>query len=104
VDVPALLEQVGERLSVRRAFGPAYEHGGVLVIPVALSIGGGGGGHQPGDSSTEGGGFGGVVHPLGVYVVRDDRVRFLPTYDATVLVMGVLSLLRALVRRQKGRG
>ena len=50
-----------------------------------------------------GGGFGGVVHPLGVYVVRQGRARFVPAYEGTVLVMGVLSLLRLLVSRRRAR-
>ena len=103
MNVPALLDQVGEHLSVRKVFGPPYEHEGTLVIPAALSVGGGGGGYQPGDSSAEGGGFGGVVHPLGVYVVKSDRVRFVPTFDATILGMGLLSFLRLLARRSRGR-
>jgi uncharacterized spore protein YtfJ len=103
VDVPTLMERIGEHLSVRRAFGPAYEHDGALVIPVALVVGGGGGGHQPRQSDAEGGGFGGVVHPLGAFVVRDGTARFKPAYEATVLGIGVLSLLRFLAGRGKSR-
>ncbi len=101
MDVPALLERIGENLSVSRAFGPAVEHDGTLVIPVALIVGGGGGGNQPQHDDAEGGGFGGVVHPLGVYVVRQDRVRFVPSYEATSLALAVLSLLRLLARRRR---
>ena len=38
--------RIADRLSVRRAFGSAYEKNGLLVIPVALVAGGGGGGRR----------------------------------------------------------
>ena len=44
MDVENLLAKLGDNLSVRRAFGTAYEKDGVLIIPVALVAGGGGGG------------------------------------------------------------
>jgi uncharacterized spore protein YtfJ len=44
MDAENILAKVSENLSVRRAFGAAYEKDGVLIIPVALVAGGGGGG------------------------------------------------------------
>jgi uncharacterized spore protein YtfJ len=44
VDVENLLAKVADNLSVRRAFGEAYEKDGMLIIPVAIVAGGGGGG------------------------------------------------------------
>jgi uncharacterized spore protein YtfJ len=44
MDVENLLATASENLSVRRAFGTAYEKDGMLIIPVALVAGGGGGG------------------------------------------------------------
>ena len=44
MDAEKLLARVSENLSVRRAFGAAYEKDGMLIIPVALVAGGGGGG------------------------------------------------------------
>jgi hypothetical protein len=38
-----LLRKVSDDLSVRRAFGTAYEKDGLLIIPVAMVAGGGGG-------------------------------------------------------------
>jgi uncharacterized spore protein YtfJ len=38
------LAKVADNLSVRRAFGEAYEKDGMLIIPVAIVAGGGGGG------------------------------------------------------------
>ncbi len=44
MDTHELMGRISENLSVRRAFGAAYEKDGLLVIPVALVAGGGGGG------------------------------------------------------------
>jgi uncharacterized spore protein YtfJ len=106
------MARMGENLSVGRAFGPPYESGGALVVPVALVAGGGGGGEaprsaddgDPGASRPSGGGFGGVVAPLGAYVVRDGEARWVPAVNPTVIVLAVVLLtrmvLRALARRR----
>ena len=52
MNVENILAKVGENLSVRRAFGTAYEKDGMLIIPVALVAGGGGGGVRLAGSST----------------------------------------------------
>lgn len=118
-----LLSRVAENVSVRRAFGAAYDKDGLLVIPVALVLGGGGGGEGtvPAQSSAQpgagpapgahngarqaeggpqvgsGGGFGGLVMPVGVYVVKGDQVRWVPAVDVTVIVLAGLSAVRLLV-------
>src|SRR5438552_16450235 len=61
MDVENLLATASENLSVRRAFGTAYEKDGMLIIPVALVAGGGGGGTgsprtRRGDSAARPGG------------------------------------------------
>src|SRR5262249_25898941 len=126
MDVETLLAKASENLSVRRAFGAAYEKDGMLIIPVALVAGGGGGGTSTartrgGDSAARadgpaadpaghdaapqdtgrpdaGGGFGGVVLPSGAYVVKGDQVRWVPAVDATIVALASLSLVRVLVR------
>jgi uncharacterized spore protein YtfJ len=133
VDVESLLAKVADNLSVRRAFGAAYEKDGMLIIPVAIVAGGGGGGtgHNwrgkpaagPGDVPEEGatadeaapqdstrtetgGGFGGLVLPSGAYVVKGDQVRWVPAVDATIAVLASLSLVRLLAHawtRQRSR-
>jgi uncharacterized spore protein YtfJ len=125
-----LLSRLAENVSVRRAFGAAYEKDGLLIIPVALVAGGGGGGDrtypppgaaasgtaasgtggadvaghhagQPVDGlpagSGSGGGFGGLIMPVGVYVVNGDQVRWVPAVDVTVLVLASLGAVRLLV-------
>jgi uncharacterized spore protein YtfJ len=51
---------------------------------------------QPMGSS--GGGFGGVVMPVGVYVVKDDRVRWVPAINVTLIAICAISLARVLIR------
>ena len=126
MDVQELLGKVGQNLSVSRAFGTAYEKDGSLVIPVAIVAGGGGGGEGPsgsptadasddveseddenaaeGESSGSGGGFGGVVMPAGVYVVKDEQVRWVPAVNANLVIVVAFLTLRMIARaRRKAR-
>lgn len=115
MDIERLVSGATETLSVRRCFGPPVEQAGTLVIPVAFVAGGGGGGAGAEGPEAEGkqgkgadakdvrrtgqgGGFGGVVWPLGVYVLQDGRVRWVPAVDATRIVLGALALARAVVK------
>ena len=125
MDAENILARAAENLSVRRAFGTAYEKDGMLIIPVAMVAGGGGGGTSrtrrgnsaarpdspPEEGATEhgatsqdpgrtdaGGGFGGLVLPSGAYVVKGDEVRWVPAVDVTIAVLASLSLARALAR------
>ena len=125
MDVENFLARAADDLSVRRAFGTAYEKDGMLIIPVAIVAGGGGGGTARtrrgnpaaglGSSSEEGttaheitpqdsgrtevgGGFGGLVLPSGAYVVKGDQVRWVPAVDVTIAVLASLSLMRMLAR------
>jgi uncharacterized spore protein YtfJ len=127
VEVRDLLDKMAENLSVRRSFGVAYERDGALIIPVAFAAGGGGGGEGPIKPPTTkearatktvepakdappdlqtptgtGGGFGGLVVPLGVYVVKDDQVKWVPAYDVTLIVLAGLSVVRVLLSLLKG--
>ena len=129
MDVETLLARTSDHLSVRRAFGTAYEKDGMLIIPVAMVAGGGGAGtalprrsspaarpDSPGESAAArdaaaqdsarmdaGGGFGGLVLPSGAYVVRGEEVRWVPAVDATIVVLASLSLARVLARIWSGR-
>ena len=122
MDVQELLGKVAQHLSVSRAFGTAYEKDGSLVIPVALVAGGGGGGEgsagspsdpsgvadEPDDESTadgassgSGGGFGGVVMPVGVYVVKDENVRWVPAVNANLVIVVAFLTLRMVARSRR---
>jgi uncharacterized spore protein YtfJ len=134
MDAETLLAKASDNLSVRRAFGAAYEKDGMLIIPVAVVAGGGGGGTSrtargnpalPVESLSEGGataddaapkdqgradaggGLGGLVWPAGVYVVKGDQVRWVPAVHVTIVVLASLGLVRALARtwtRRRARG
>lgn len=110
MDVTTLLDKVGGTLHAGRSFGPVIERDGCLVVPVAITAGGGGGGGElgtrpdgaggeGGDGDLNGGGgFGGVSWPVGVYVVKDGDVRWVPAVDVTRVALGALALVRAVVR------
>jgi uncharacterized spore protein YtfJ len=120
MDAENLLARVSDNLSVRRAFGAAYEKDGMLIIPVALVAGGGGGGTSrtrhhnsaagpdtlaapdatPRESgpAEAGGGFGGLVLPAGAYVVKGDQVRWVPAVNPALVVLASLGLVRILTR------
>ena len=125
MDVENLLAKTSDSISVRRAFGTAYEKDGMLIMPVAMVAGGGGAGiasprrrnsaarpdSPPGESvmaddaipqdsgrMDASGGFGGLVLPSGAYVVKGDEVRWVPAVDVTIVVLASLSLVRVLVR------
>lgn len=97
-----LMDAWKDTYAVRRVFGDPIEKDGVMVIPVAIVGGGGGGGMgggsgmggDPGmpDASGEGGGFGGMARPAGVYVIRADNVEWLPALNVTALGLAGISL------------
>jgi uncharacterized spore protein YtfJ len=127
MDAESLLGKEADNISVRRAFGTAYEKDGMLIIPVAIVAGGGGAGTartrrgnpaarpdsppEPGEGATAlgvtpqdsgpmdaGGGFGGLVLPSGAYVVKGDQVRWVPAVDVTIVILASLSLARVFAR------
>ncbi|HEX6476621.1 MAG TPA: hypothetical protein VF005_05055, partial [Acidimicrobiales bacterium] len=106
-----VLRRIDESLTGGRSFGPAFERDGCLVIPVALVFGGGGGGSEgsePGASAAgeqqtkggpfrrtnDGGGFGLVSWPIGVYVVKDGEARWRPLVAFADVGFLVLMLAR----------
>jgi len=102
-----------DAISVKRVFGDAYELDGVTIIPVAKVAGGGGGGGGEGEGLDEiqggglGTGFGISVRPVGVYEVRDGKVEWKPTIDASRLahggqvIAGIFIVCLALVLRRR---
>ncbi len=95
----SLLSKATEQINAGRAFGPPIERGGCTIIPVAFVFGGGGGGDATLDSGgSSGGGFGGVAWPLGVYVIKDGNVRWVPAIDWTLLGLGGLVVARTVLR------
>jgi uncharacterized spore protein YtfJ len=99
------LEMVRKTVSAGQVFAEPIERDGTTVIGVARIFGGGGGGERLPDGST-GGGLGLIAGPVGAYVIRDGRVRWIPAVDANrlvvvVAVLGVVILVRRARRRRR---
>lgn len=116
---------VADLLSVRQVFGEPVRQDGLTVIPVARVLGGGGGGSGSGptpsrpvgpdapggrdEASGSGGGLGGQVRPLGVYVLRGSDVTWQPVLDLQRIILGgqavgalaILTVLVGLLRRRR---
>ncbi|MGF3055429.1 hypothetical protein [Microbacterium sp. YY-01] len=70
-------------LGVTNAYGKPAELDGAQYTPVALTLSGFGGGDAEG---AEGGGGGAVSIPLGVYVRREEGLRFEPNIVSLLAV------------------
>ena len=80
--------------SIRMVYAEPIEREGTTVIPAAVVIGGGGGGSGSGEQgSGEGLGFGLVSRPVGAYVIRDGRVRWVPAIDPFLVFLAGVALL-----------
>jgi uncharacterized spore protein YtfJ len=87
MDLDELMRRMRDQVTVGRVFGEAIDRDGVTVVPVARVMGGGGGGQGSDEAQQgEGGGFGVVARPAGVYVVRGQHVTFKPAVDVDRLV------------------
>ncbi|MFL6130412.1 MAG: spore germination protein GerW family protein [Mycobacteriales bacterium] len=105
-----LMQIVGDAAHVRRVFGEPVEREGTLVIPVATVRAGAGGGVGKGPQENgegEGGGYGFAARPLGIFVLRDDRVEWRPALDVGKVILGgqvvavtALLVIRSLMRRR----
>ncbi|HLG01226.1 MAG TPA: spore germination protein GerW family protein [Acidimicrobiia bacterium] len=94
--IDELPELLRDAATVKRVYGDPYQIDGVTIIPVARTGGGGGGGE--GGSSEDGGrglglGFGATA--IGVYVVKDGDVRFVPSYDVNALAARAAAVMIA---------
>lgn len=87
-DMPNLALELGKQsatFGVKSAYGEPLDVDGVSVTPVALTWSGFGAGSAEGN---EGGGGGGVSIPLGVYVRREEGLRFEPNI-VSLLAVGI---------------
>lgn len=107
MEIHELLAKANDSIQVGRVFGTPIERDGALLIPVAAVAGGSGGGGGTGtapggegEGSGSGGGFGVTARPVGVFVVRDGDVRWVPVVDSTrviraAVIVGVTALAAA---------
>ncbi len=98
-NIKELLQEIAQNVGAETVFGESRQIGDKVIIPVAqVGYGGGGGGGQgepEGKPTPEGAempsgmgmGAGVKAKPLGVVVVTEDMVEWMPTLDATRVVM-----------------
>jgi uncharacterized spore protein YtfJ len=113
MDVRDILMTGRGAMSATLVFGEPFTKDGVTVIPAARVWGGAGGGDQPRSKSApggHGGGFGVKAKPAGAYVIRGQKVQWMPAVDVNQIVLGCQALAVALLllrlrrrRRRHGR-
>lgn len=113
MDVRDILMTGRGAMSASLVFGEPFTKDGVTVIPAARVWGGAGGGDQPRSKSApggHGGGFGVKAKPAGAYVIRGQKVQWMPAVDVNQIVLGCQALAVALLllrlrrrRRRHGR-
>ncbi|WP_460801825.1 hypothetical protein [Microbacterium sp. GXF6406] len=93
--MPNIAVELGKQAAsfgVKSAYGEPQDVDGVSITPVALTMsgfaGGAGGAESADGGSGEGGTGGGVSVPLGVYVRREEGLRFEPNI-VTLLAVGI---------------
>jgi uncharacterized spore protein YtfJ len=93
-DVFAGLRTIVDNADAGKVFGPPIQQDGTILLPVARvgGAGGGGAGTGPADVGQQaggtGGGFGMSAKPLGVYVLRDGKAKWLPAVDVNKIIVG----------------
>ena len=87
--VQEILDKARDTVSVRDVFGEPYERDGVTIIPVARVMGAGGGGAGTAEEGEGSGyGYGLKSEPVGVFVIRDGKVKFEPAPNINKIVGG----------------
>jgi len=87
--MPNIALDLGKQVTsfgVKSAYGEPQDVDGVSITPVALTWAGFGGGAD--QDNNGGGGGGGVSIPLGVYVRREEGLRFEPNI-VSLLAVGI---------------
>jgi uncharacterized spore protein YtfJ len=98
------IREVVDSAQAGRVFGTPIQQDGVVVLPVATVRGGGGGGSGQAEKGHEGSGSGGGMgvsaKPLGVFVVKNGKVRWQPAVDINKVILGgQIVAITALVTR-----
>ena len=92
-----IVNQARESLGSKRVFGEPYEKNGVTVIPAARVMGGAGGGDamnadatgkDAGKAGGSGLGYGMIGSPAGAFVIKGDKVQWMPAIDVNRLMLG----------------
>jgi uncharacterized spore protein YtfJ len=104
MNVHELVATTRDALSARTVFGEPCERDGVTVIPAAVLRGGvgGDGGQDEQGQRGEGGGFGLIARPAGVYVIKGGVLRWQPAFDLNRTI-GLVAGLAAVWPVAEGR-
>jgi uncharacterized spore protein YtfJ len=110
------IREVVDGTTAGRVFGTPITHDDLVVLPVAKVSGGAGGGSGtgPAEEGKETGGTGGGVglsaKPMGVFVVKDRKVKWQPAVDVNRVILGgqgiavaALLVVRALIKARQRR-
>lgn len=97
MQIEQLFEQARDTMTVKKVYGEPYEHDGITLIPAAKVRGGAGGGAGEGPNEQGkgwGGGYGVMAGPAGAYVIKGEKVTWVPAVDVNriVLVAGILAI------------
>jgi uncharacterized spore protein YtfJ len=93
MDLKEFVSKGQETMTVRRVFGEPYVQNGVTVVPAARirgAVGGGGGDDKTDTHQGEGEGGGLMINatPVGVYVIRGEKVTWVPSFDLNRVIFG----------------
>lgn len=102
----ALTESLRDLVPAKRVFGDPVHADGVVVVPVAVVLGGGGlgGGSGNDGEAGEGGGIALRARPVGAFVIEDGTVRWRPALDLDRLVAWVgIAVLTYVWRRSRDK-
>ncbi len=91
MELPDVINQARDAMTVKRVFGDPYEKDGVTMIPAAKvqgAVGGGAGQGPEEQGSGSGGGYAVNARPVGAYVVRDGELTWQPALDLNRVILG----------------
>jgi hypothetical protein len=91
MELPDVINQARDAMTVKRVFGDPYEKDGVTMIPAAKvqgAVGGGAGQGPEEQGSGSGGGYAVNARPVGAYVVRDGELSWQPALDLNRVILG----------------
>lgn len=97
------VKEMVENTTAEKVYGKPITQDGITVLPVAKVSGGGGGGSGTGpagdgqETGGTGGGLGLTAKPLGVFVIRQGRVKWRPAVDANKAILGGLAVMVAAI-------
>lgn len=88
MDMNEMMTTARDAMTVRRVFGEPVSQDDVTVIPAAVVVGGmgGGTGQGAGGEVGDGGGFGLIAMPVGVFRIAQGQVRWHPAVNANLLI------------------